>query len=372
MIHTISLRSSLLILAPDVVCLRIGVILREATVYCAAPLSFSSHAWQLGPDNLCLAPVNRRQPPHPPPTNEAGRMAIHPQGGSWCATVQMLITGATLANWQSPIQRSPCECSKSRACVSLLIPDVDWFSGSPCWPLFHNTTLHPPPPPGCPSMLTDRVVSKTPTVQARPGVPLLCGGTALWPFDRLPSGRPSSSCQSSLRVQSPEQKCLVYTNNWVNRPGLGVGNPQTWTVNVISTSLFQDRHDTNEYYWFIRDLAGGQKMKRFLQQKEFWEERGREARKLTQPNFICYVNCSSFCKFRPVVGQSQASNSMHLNTNSFFDLVLARGQNQRPKMTLKSHGQASHDLGLRYSCSATFDAPATEYLFLQLHKKRDN
>lgn len=44
MIHTISLRSSLLILAPDVVCLRIGAILREATVYCAVPLSFSSHA----------------------------------------------------------------------------------------------------------------------------------------------------------------------------------------------------------------------------------------------------------------------------------------------------------------------------------------
>lgn len=44
MTHTISLRSSLLILAPDVVCSRIGAILREATVYSGVPLSFSSHA----------------------------------------------------------------------------------------------------------------------------------------------------------------------------------------------------------------------------------------------------------------------------------------------------------------------------------------
>lgn len=150
MTHAISWRSSLLILAPDVVCLRIGAILWEATVYCAVPLSFSSHAWQLGPDNLCLAPVNRRHPPSPPlsPTNEAGRMVIHPQGGSWCATVQMLITAATLANWQRPIQCSPCECvpsSRSRARVSLHIPDMDWFSRSPCWPLLHNTTFHPHP-----------------------------------------------------------------------------------------------------------------------------------------------------------------------------------------------------------------------------------
>lgn len=213
MIHTISLRSSLLILAPDVVCLRIGAILREATVYCAVPLSFSSHAWQLGPDNLCLAPVNRRQPPHPPPTNEAGRMAIHPQGGSWCATVQMLITGATLANWQSPIQRSPCECvpsSKSRACVSLLIPDMDWFSGSPCWPLLHNTTLHPPPPPGCPSMSTDRAVAKTPN---RPGPPRCAvalwgnGAVALW---QAPIRTPSiiMSVLTESPVSATEASCL--------------------------------------------------------------------------------------------------------------------------------------------------------------------
>lgn len=33
--------------------------LRDATVYFGMPLSFSTHAWQLGLDNLCLASFNR-------------------------------------------------------------------------------------------------------------------------------------------------------------------------------------------------------------------------------------------------------------------------------------------------------------------------
>lgn len=105
-------------------------------------------------------------------------MAIHPQGGSWCATVQMLITGATLANWQSPIQRLHCACvpsSKSRACVSLLVPDVDWFSGSPRWPLFHNCTFHPSAPTRLSFHVNRQWWPKPKSAQARPGVQLLCG-----------------------------------------------------------------------------------------------------------------------------------------------------------------------------------------------------
>lgn len=61
-------------------------------------------------------------------------------------------------------------------------------------------------------MLTDRVVAPSSSV------PLLWG-MALWPADKVPSGLPPSSCQSSLRVQSPEQKCLVYIYNSANLPG---------------------------------------------------------------------------------------------------------------------------------------------------------
>lgn len=80
---------------------------------------------------------------------------------------------------------------------------------------------HLPPPPSCPSMLTDRVVAKGPNCPGRHWC-----AAALWPFESLLSGPPPSLCHSLLRVQSPEQKCPVCTDNWVNPPGLFVCNPK--------------------------------------------------------------------------------------------------------------------------------------------------
>lgn len=59
MTHSISLRSSLLILALNVVYWRIWAIYETRLFTLGLPLSFSTHAWQLGLGNLCLASMNR-------------------------------------------------------------------------------------------------------------------------------------------------------------------------------------------------------------------------------------------------------------------------------------------------------------------------
>lgn len=74
MTHSISLRSSLLILALNVVYRRIWAIYETPLFTLGGPLSFSTQAWQSGLGNLCLASLNRLPP------NEPDRMTIHPQG----------------------------------------------------------------------------------------------------------------------------------------------------------------------------------------------------------------------------------------------------------------------------------------------------
>lgn len=105
--------------------------------------------------------------------------------------------------------------SKSRACcVSSLIPGVGRVSGSPRRPCF--TVLSPPLPR--PSMLTGAAVAAPPPTHTH--TPCRCFG--VWRCGPLTGSHPDpppSSCQSSLRVQSHEQKCLVYIYNRPNLPG---------------------------------------------------------------------------------------------------------------------------------------------------------
>lgn len=91
--------------------------LRDMTVYFGWPLSFPIHAWQLGLGNLCLASLNRF------PLMRLIEWPFIHRGLLMCHSSNVNHQ-ASLANWQSSIHCLLCECSlsKSRACVSSLIP----------------------------------------------------------------------------------------------------------------------------------------------------------------------------------------------------------------------------------------------------------
>lgn len=113
---------------------------------CASPLSFLSHAWKLELGNLCLAALKWF-----PLTRLIEWPFIH-RGGSWCCTVQMLITQTTLANWQSSIHCLLCECvpSKSHGCAWSHLLMWECTQGVPTDPALqsspHLTSLILPPP----------------------------------------------------------------------------------------------------------------------------------------------------------------------------------------------------------------------------------
>lgn len=171
--------------------------LRDATVYFGMPLSFSSHAWQLGPDNLCLASFNRF------PLMRLIEWPFIHRGLLMChsSNVNHPSYFGKLTELHSPLAPVNVSLSKSRACcVSSLIPDVGRVSGSPRRPCFKV----PSPPLPRPSMLTGRAVATPPST-------CHCFGLmALWPADRVPSGPPSIivSVLTESSVSWTEVSCL--------------------------------------------------------------------------------------------------------------------------------------------------------------------
>lgn len=185
-------------------------------------------------------------------------MTIHPQGGSWCATVQMLITQATLANWQSSIHCSLCECvlSKSQACVSSLISWCGTRHRESPLTLFYSPQLTSP-------SFFFYVNGQSGGILIRCGAAVGDGAVAQWQGPiRTPSIIMSAFTGSSVCWT---KRVLVYTYYSANLPGSGVSDPLqlVW----ITKQSYSSCSESSSIIKFII----GRLLDQFILTAEFWE-----------------------------------------------------------------------------------------------------
>lgn len=130
---------------------------------------------------------------------------------------------------------------------------------------------------------------------------------ALWPTDKVPSGLPPSSCQSSQKVQSPEQKGLVYTYNSANLPGSGVYGPRqfVWVTKQSNSHSITSKPSVN--IWFTEQhlnikVVGLNILSKYV--------------------FSLNLLCFCFCFVFSVVAVAVISQNHNTNMNIFYKFAV--------------------------------------------------